>query len=78
MDATQFTYWLKGYTELGGACPTPEQWEVIKEHLDLVFSKVTMKTVAATSSTSTYCANAMLNYTNLGLNENRKDPIIRC
>jgi hypothetical protein len=67
MDATQFTYWLKGYTELGGDCPTPAQWEVIKEHLDLVFNKVTTKTVTSPSPTPTYCTNAAVNYTNLDL-----------
>lgn len=42
MDALQFAYWLQGFCELGGdAPPTPEQWKSIREHLQLVFHKVT-------------------------------------
>lgn len=41
MDATQFAYWLQGFVELNGGQPTPEQWQSIKEHLALVFTKVT-------------------------------------
>lgn len=38
----QFAYWLQGYAEISGAtAPTSEQWVVIKEHLNLVFHKVT-------------------------------------
>lgn len=49
MDSTQFCYWLQGYVELGGKPPTKEQWEVVKEHLGLVFNKVTTKTVSVPS-----------------------------
>lgn len=42
MDALQFTYWLNGFAELSGdEPPTPAQWRSIKEHLGLVFTKVT-------------------------------------
>lgn len=41
MTPEQFTYWLQGYTELNGSQPTPEQWKIIKDHLQLVFNKVT-------------------------------------
>lgn len=41
MTPEQFTYWLQGYTEINGEAPTPEQWEVIKDHLKLVFDKRT-------------------------------------
>lgn len=41
MDAQQFAYWLNGYVEMGGQPPTPEQWDMIKAHLALVFKKVT-------------------------------------
>lgn len=37
----QFCYWLNGFIELHGQPPTPAQWESIKEHLALVFTKVT-------------------------------------
>lgn len=45
MDPLSFAYWLQGFVELHGAPPTPQQWEVIKEHLALVFTKVTTKAV---------------------------------
>jgi hypothetical protein len=43
MDALQFAYWLQGFTELQPdlEAPTPEQWKAIREHLALVFNKVT-------------------------------------
>ena len=41
MTPEQFAYWLQGYSELCGKEPTPEQWASIKEHLQLVFHKVT-------------------------------------
>lgn len=41
MNAQDFCYWLKGFSELSGAQPTQEQWQSIKEHLDTVFVKVT-------------------------------------
>lgn len=47
MSPKSYAYWLQGWVELNdGAQPTPEQWEAIKEHLALVFQKVTTKTVA--------------------------------
>jgi hypothetical protein len=42
MSPENFAYWCQGFVELtGGAHPTPEQWKMIKEHLGLVFTKVT-------------------------------------
>lgn len=41
MTPEQFTYWLQGYTEISGDQPTKEQWQVIKDHLQAVFHKVT-------------------------------------
>lgn len=42
MDATQFAYWLQGYSEITqGQVPTPAQWQIIQDHLKLVFTKVT-------------------------------------
>jgi hypothetical protein len=42
MNAQDFCYWLNGFTELTqGQTPSPAQWKSIREHLDLVFSKVT-------------------------------------
>ena len=41
MDALNFAYWLQGFVELTqGQTPNPAQWKSIKEHLDLVFTKV--------------------------------------
>lgn len=41
MNEKDFCYWLNGYIELNGELPSPQQWEMIKEHLKLVFNKVT-------------------------------------
>lgn len=42
MDAQAFAYWLHGWSEInGGAAPTAQQWQIINDHLDLVFNKVT-------------------------------------
>lgn len=41
MDALNFTYWLQGFAELNQGPPSAEQWQAIREHLQLVFNKVT-------------------------------------
>jgi len=42
MDALNFAYWLNGFAELhGGTPPSEAQWKAIREHLALVFNKVT-------------------------------------
>lgn len=42
MDSTQFAYWLQGFLELSEAKVLDErQLECIREHLNLVFAKVT-------------------------------------
>lgn len=42
MTSEQFSYWLRGFTELnGGTQPTAEQWKSINEHLQSVFVKTT-------------------------------------
>ena len=41
MTAEQFAYWLQGFAEMNGGVPTEAQWQSVKEHLALVFQKVT-------------------------------------
>lgn len=41
MTTEQFAYWLQGFAEVHGEAPTPQQWEMIKEHLETCFVKVT-------------------------------------
>lgn len=41
MTPNDFVYWLQGYVELNGDVPTEQQWEVIKDHLQLVMDKKT-------------------------------------
>lgn len=43
MTPEQFAYWLQGHVEMNPAqeMPTPEQWQMIKDHLKTVFVKVT-------------------------------------
>lgn len=50
MNTQDFCYWLQGYFELSGTDGglSKEQVEVIKEHLQLVFKKETVKTVNET------------------------------
>lgn len=43
MTPEQFAYWLQGHVEMNPAqeMPTPEQWQMVKDHLKTVFVKVT-------------------------------------
>lgn len=41
MTPQEFSYWLQGFVELSGEIPTQNQWQVIKDHLALVFKKET-------------------------------------
>lgn len=37
MTSRDFVYWLQGFAEIHKEPPTPEQWQVISNHLNLVF-----------------------------------------
>jgi hypothetical protein len=41
MTEQQFAYWLQGFAELNPDPPTADQWKSIREHLAMVFKKVT-------------------------------------
>lgn len=41
MTPDQFCYWLQGYAEITRDAPNETQWQIITDHLDLVFTKVT-------------------------------------
>ncbi len=41
MSERDFIYWLQGFAELNGGPPDHTQWKQIKDHLNLVFIKVT-------------------------------------
>lgn len=41
MTPEQFVYWMQGFAELNESPPSPEQWQSIREHLQLVFKKET-------------------------------------
>jgi len=41
MTPERFCDWLQGYVELDGSLPDEKKWEIIKDHLSLVFTKVT-------------------------------------
>jgi hypothetical protein len=42
IEPLHFCYWLKGYTEITNAkMPTEQEWRIINDHLDAVFTKVT-------------------------------------
>ncbi len=49
MSPENFTYWLKGFFEISGATYLSEaQTQIVKDHLDLVFDKVTPDRTTAT------------------------------
>ncbi len=54
MTTTEFAYWLQGYFELtdSGQQMSAQQVQIIKDHLNLVFTKVTPNYVPLTSITS--------------------------
>lgn len=42
MDSQNFCYWLKGFFEISSSNElTEKQTQIIRDHLDLVFNKVT-------------------------------------
>jgi hypothetical protein len=41
MTTEQFAYWLQGFSEIHGAPPSAEQWEMIKQHLQTCLKKIT-------------------------------------
>lgn len=41
MTPSDFAYWLQGFAELSDGAPSEEQWTQIRDHLNLVFDKVT-------------------------------------
>jgi hypothetical protein len=41
MTTEQFIYWLKGFIEINGNLPTPEQWEIIKNTIKNIPEKIT-------------------------------------
>jgi hypothetical protein len=51
MTPENFTYWLKGFFEISGVTYLSEaQTQVVKDHLDLVFQKVTPDRAIETKS----------------------------
>ena len=41
MKPEHFITWLRGYIELNGKVPSKKQWQIIQDHLNLVFDKKT-------------------------------------
>ena len=57
MTPENFVYWLNGFVELNGNSPTPEQWQSIKEHIQLVMTKVTPPVKSASNMFIDYTQN---------------------
>jgi hypothetical protein len=57
MKPEEFAYWMQGFVELQNSDepPTKEQWQIIKDHLQLVFNKVTPKYSPDKKCDHTYC-----------------------
>jgi uncharacterized protein YjaG (DUF416 family) len=51
---TEFCYWLQGCLELGAKELNEEQVKIIRDHLDLVFTKVTPKRQAKNDVAETF------------------------
>lgn len=60
MTAEQFAYWLQGFAEIQRTPPTGEQWFIIKDHLDLVFNKVTPDRTLSSGKRLIYDVNQLL------------------
>lgn len=60
MEPRDFCYWLQGFCELTAQAPTQQQWDVIMEHLNLVFDKRT--SVVSTGAPGSY--GPLTNYLN--------------
>ena len=70
MNAIDFCFWLQGYFEIHGkADVTPEQAEIIKNHLNLVFKHE----IDPLRDKQTTTPSSVLNQTH-----NSNDPLIRC
>lgn len=43
MQPSDFAFWLRGFAEIAGeqTVPNPTQWQIIMDHLNTVFTKVT-------------------------------------
>ena len=72
MNSQEFCYWLRGYFEVTGdnvnVALTEEQVKIIKDHLSLVFKKVTPTycgTLAGKSDDSIVGFNLLTNHTGL-------------
>lgn len=54
MTPQDFTYWLQGFVEITGGLnrPSEQQWNVIKEHLQLTMEKKTTGTIMLTETNS--------------------------
>jgi len=57
MSQQDFVFWLQGFVEINNSDepPTKEQWQIIKDHLQLVFNKVTPKYSPEKKCDHTYC-----------------------
>ena len=65
MKPEYFITWLRGYIELDGRIPTPRQWQIIQDHLNLVFDKKTpdRKNTEAPKE-ATYCYSRPMTFSN--------------
>jgi hypothetical protein len=57
MKPENFITWLKGYIQLNGNKPDARQWQIIQDHLALVFDKKTPdRSLNQVSKEPTYCS----------------------
>lgn len=56
MKPENFIMWLKGYIQLNGSKPDARQWQIIQDHLALVFDKKTPDRSLTQNKESSYCS----------------------
>lgn len=81
MDAQSFVYWLQGFAELHEEPPTAAQWTSIRDHLSLVFDKVTPPMETGEAPVERELVRRLLPLNRLSLRESEKQrvrDIIRC
>lgn len=73
LKAENFTYWLQGFAEVTEKCPTPKQWKIITEHLEMCFDRVYQESRKEDLQINTISSTGFL-YTGTSLGFGRPTP----
>ena len=73
MSPEAFTYWLQGFVEIANTDTISEkQWQIIKDHLKLVFDKKTP------DRNETYVPPSLTKLSDIDWTKYRQAPVITC